>query len=85
MYELVRLGRELHLNYTNLMRLKHINSKPEEMLSAMMEAWLAGEGEGKGEGESSDLPPTWRRLCTALRRLGLTDVAMKIAKEKVNQ
>ena len=85
MYELVRLGRELRLNYTNLMRLKHINSKPEEMLSAMFEAWLAGEGEGEGGGESSGFPPTWRRLCTALKRLGLTDIATKIAKERVNQ
>lgn len=83
MYELVRLGRELRLNYTNLVRLKHTNSKPEKMLSAMFEAWLAGEGEGGRE--SSDSPPTWRRLCTALRRLGLTDVATKIASEKVNQ
>ena len=87
MYELVRLGRELRLNYTNLVRLKHTNSKPEGMLSAMLETWLAGEGKGEGErgGESSGFPPTWRRSCTALRRLGLTDVATKIVKEKVNQ
>ena len=83
-YELVRLGRELHLNYTNLVRLKHTHSKPTELLGAMMEEWLVNGGEGGAEG-MANLPPTWRRLGVALKKAGLSDVARRVTNERVNQ
>ena len=79
MYELVRLGRELHLNYTELVRLKHTHSQPGEMVTAMMILWLADDG------GMARFPPTWRRLSAAVEKIGQIGVARKITKERINQ
>ena len=80
-YELVRLGRELRLNYTNMMRIKHLNSEPANLRAAMLEAWLTNEDEG---GQRAHATPTWKRLSVAIGKVGYDDIAKKIIDEKVN-
>ena len=77
-YELLRLGRELHLNYNNLLALINSHAQPEGMLAAMLEVWLTSEEEGL-----KHYPPTWRRLSVALRNIGLSFIARKIVRDKL--
>ena len=78
-YEIIKLGRELHLSYTNLVRMKHTHTWRDRLLEAMLEAWLLKED------KVCYFPPTWKRLSTALRKVGQSYVANKIMAEKVNR
>ena len=79
-YELMRLGRELHLNYANLLTLMNTHAQPEGMLTDMLEVWLTSEEEGL-----KYYPATWRRLSVALRKIGLSFIARKIIRDKFNR
>ena len=79
-YELLRLGRELHLNYDNLLATMNSHAQPEGMLAAMLEVWLTSEEEGL-----KLYPPTWRRLSVALRNVGLSFIARKIVRDKIRR
>lgn len=80
-YELLRLGRELHMNYDNLLTLMNSHThQPEGMMTAMLEVWLKNQEEGL-----KHYPPTWRRLSVALRNVGLSFIARKIVRDKIRR